>query len=84
MNLSKEVLAIIQNDLENENSYAAAYKHTYEVEIEENERALQEGHVVPIIYMQFFEGPDRRRCNAPVVNEVAAIFSSSDGAPQPR
>ena len=34
--------------------------------------------------MQFLDGPDRRRYNAPFVNEVAAIFASSDGAPPER
>ena len=84
VNLSEEVLTIIQNILENENPYAGAYKHMYEVEIEENMRALQEGRDMPIIYMEFVDCPDRGRYNAPVVNEVAVIFSSNDGAPPAR
>ena len=31
--------------------------------------------------MQFLDGPDPRRYNAPFVNEVAAIYPLSDGAP---
>ena len=58
------------------NPYAAAYLHMYEVEIEERQRALEEGYEIPTICMEFLEGPDRRRYNAPVDNEVAAIFTS--------
>ena len=66
------------------NPHAAAYLHMYEVEIEKRWQALEEGYEMPTICMKFLEGPDRRRYNAPVDNEVAAIFTSRDEAPPAR
>ena len=55
-----------------------------EVERNEQQRALHEQRPIPIITLHMKTGPERRRYNPPVHDEVAAIFSSLDGAPQLR
>ena len=62
-------------------SYAAAYRNMAEVEREEQVRAGQENRPPSVVSMVMREGDDRRRDNAPLHQEVAAIFVGNDGAP---
>ena len=52
----------------------------YVVEREENARAVLQGYTPSNITMVFREGRDERRYNAPLHDEVAAVFVSEDGA----
>ena len=70
--------------LENVNPYAAAYKHMSEVEAEEHERDVAEGREPHLVRMEMVSGPDRRRYNAPLHDEVAAIFVGDNGEPPER
>ena len=63
------------------NPFAAAYKNMLEVEREEQARAVAENREPSVVSMIMREGVDRRRYNAPLHEEVAAIFVGEDGAP---
>eukprot|EP00111_Clytia_hemisphaerica_P007544 TCONS_00021908-protein len=78
---NRETMALIQDILDNINPYAATYKHLRQVEQEEHRQAAAENRPLPIVRMKMFEGPDQRRYNAPLHEEVAAVFSGDDGAP---
>ena len=81
--LSGQVLQTIQTVIDNKNPYTNAFLHMYR-KVEERaafQRARTDGSETPLVFMQFLDGPDPCRYKAPFVNEVAAIFSSSDGAP---
>ena len=79
-----DIFEIISEVLEQVNPYAHWYKTMAEVERNERQLALQEQRPIPIITSHMKTGPERRRYNPPVHDEVAAIFSSLDGAPQLR
>ena len=53
----------------------------HEVEVRERQLALQQNLPIPTVSMHMLTGADRRRYNLPQHAEVAAIFTSSDGAP---
>ncbi|XP_066916947.1 uncharacterized protein [Clytia hemisphaerica] len=74
-------MALIQDVLETVNPYAASFKHMKQVEQEEQNRAIAENRPVSRITMIMREGHDQRRGNAPLHEEVAAIFTGEDGAP---
>ena len=74
-----EVLEIIANFIHNHNPYASAYKTMHEVEIATRAAAEASGEPVPNVVMKMITGPDRRRYNDPLQDEVAAIFTSADG-----
>ena len=67
--------------IDRDNPYARGYKRMAEVENAESERASILGITPSLVTMIFREGPDQRRYNAPVVDEVAAVFVGNDGAP---
>ena len=78
---NREVMEIIQEVLNRDSPYAAAYRNMAEVEREEQERAVHENRQPSNVIMVMREGEDRRRYNAPLHEEVAAIFVGNDGAP---
>ena len=51
-----------------------------QVENEEQLKAIEEKRSVSSVTMIMRAGVDRRRCNAPLHKEVAAIFTGEDGA----
>ncbi|KAK2941267.1 putative ATP-dependent DNA helicase [Blattamonas nauphoetae] len=66
------------------NPYAQSYKMMLQVYEEEKEAARREGRQMKQIAL-VFEGTDKRReYNAPVSNEVAAVFVSDSGEPPPQ
>ena len=52
----------------------------HQVEVEESVRAHEQGIPVLTVTMIIKTGPNRRRYNHPLQDEVAAIFTSFDGA----
>ncbi|XP_059147684.1 uncharacterized protein LOC131935318 [Physella acuta] len=66
-----------------ENPFSLAYRMMYEVEREETERAIASGEEIPKITMRLIQDrdQDQRRYNAQHCNEVAVVFTSSDGEP---
>ncbi|XP_066910494.1 uncharacterized protein [Clytia hemisphaerica] len=78
---NRATMALIQDVLERVNPYAASFKHMKQVEQEEQNRAIAENRLVSRITMVMREGHDQRRGNAPLHEEVAAIFTGEDGAP---
>ena len=53
----------------------------HEVELRERELAYQQNQLVSTVSMHMLTGADRRRNNLAEHAGVAAIFTSSDGAP---
>ena len=51
-----------------------------EVELRQRESAAAQNLPPPVVSMHMRTGPDRRRYNDPHFDEVAAIFTSADGA----
>ncbi|XP_057305337.1 uncharacterized protein LOC130642265 [Hydractinia symbiolongicarpus] len=78
---NRETMQIIQDVLNRDSPYAAAYRNMAEVEREETARAAAENRQPSVVSMVMREGNDRRRYNAPLHQEVAAIFVGNDGAP---
>ncbi|XP_066933722.1 uncharacterized protein [Clytia hemisphaerica] len=78
---NRATMALIQDVLGTVNPYAASFKHMKQVEQEEQNRAIAENRPVSRITMVMREGHDQRRGNAPLHEEVAAIFTGEDGAP---
>ncbi|XP_057290930.1 uncharacterized protein LOC130613632 [Hydractinia symbiolongicarpus] len=76
-----ETMQIIQDVLNRDSPYAAAYKNMAEVEREETARAAAENRQPSVVSMVMREGNDRRRYNAPLHEEVAAIFVGKHWAP---
>ncbi|XP_057305466.1 uncharacterized protein LOC130642397 [Hydractinia symbiolongicarpus] len=77
----QDVMHILQQVMDRESPFIAAYKNMAQVEQEENTRAIQENRTPSIVKMMMKAGPDRRRYNTPSHEEVAAIFIGEDGAP---
>ena len=71
----------IQGVLNEVSPLAAAYRNMQEVELEEQERAARENRPASNVTMTMREGNDPRRYNAPLNEEVAAIFVGNDGEP---
>ena len=80
-NLHINTVKLIQNILNDVSPYAASYKWMAQVENEEQLNAIEEKRSVSSVTMIMRAGVDRRRCNAPLHEEVAAIFTGEDGAP---
>ncbi|XP_057292374.1 uncharacterized protein LOC130619401 [Hydractinia symbiolongicarpus] len=78
---NREAMQIIQDVLNRDSPYAAAYRNMAEVEREETARAAAENRQPSVVSMVMREGNDRRRYNAPLHQEVDAIFVGNDGAP---
>ena len=75
-------MEIISQVLHNRNPYARSYCTMHEIERRKREIACENGNVeVAPVTMHMCTGPDRRRCNEPLADEVAAIFTSHDRAP---
>ncbi|XP_021959696.1 uncharacterized protein LOC110855595 [Folsomia candida] len=70
-------------DIMQHNDLAKAYKMLYEVEQEEKDKAAREGRVENQISMAILQNrnSDPRRYNVQRSNEVAVIFSNTDGEP---
>ena len=85
VNLSSTVTAIIQGVIDNNNNFATSYRRLHQIEQEERARSLREGRKPVEYYMTFVDRkPGSRTTNKPVTQEVAAVFSSADGAPPKR
>ena len=80
-NCDPQVMDMIHNVLTLFSPYAATLRNMAEIEREEQERARMENRPASVVSMIMREGPDRRRYNAPLHEEVAAIFTGNDGAP---
>ncbi|XP_057290273.1 uncharacterized protein LOC130612959 [Hydractinia symbiolongicarpus] len=78
---NRETMQIIQDVLNRDSPYAAAYSNMAEVEREETARVAAENRQPSVVSMVMREGNDRRRYNAPLHQEVAAIFVGNNGAP---
>ncbi|CAI9730060.1 Hypothetical predicted protein [Octopus vulgaris] len=61
------------------NPYTAAYLNMRTVEQEEKGTARENANPKKVT-MHFISGPDARRYNNPVHNEIAAVFVGEDGA----
>ena len=73
--LNDQVVHTIQGVMENHNPFAAAFKHMYEVELEEHRRAEERAEGLPQVQMYFRENHrDPRRYNRPLHDEVAVVF----------
>lgn len=81
--LNTNILEQLDNLIRQINVYAKAFRTLREVEIEEEVRAAQEHHSIPIVNMVFRRdrNNDRRRYNLPTFDKVAMIFRSADGEP---
>ena len=73
-------MEIIADILHNRNPYAHFYRTMAEVERRERESAAAQNLPAPVVSMHMRTGPDRRRYNDPHFHEVAAVFTSADGA----
>ena len=76
-----ELMETIQGIMNDVSPYAAAYRNMAQIEREEQARAVHENRPPSEVSMVMREGEDRRRYNAPLNEEVAAIFVGNDGAP---
>ncbi|XP_066925068.1 uncharacterized protein [Clytia hemisphaerica] len=76
---NRATMALIQDVLGKVNPWA--FKHMKQVEQEEQNRAIAENCPVSRITMVMREGHDQRHGNAPLHEEVAAIFTGEDDAP---
>ena len=76
-----EVMEVISHTLEQCNPYVFHYKTMHQKILEENERARAAGTEPLQIRLYLRTGPDRRRYNTPLHDEVAVLFTGTDGAP---
>ena len=76
-----DVMDIIGNVLNDVNPYAYWYEQMAQVERRAQETAERDNLPLPVVSLHMRTGPDRRRYNQPEHDEVAAIFTSADGAP---
>ena len=77
----RDIMLLLTTVLERLNPFAAAYKHMFQVEQEQEQIAAETGTAPPQVSMVIKRGHDRRRYNEPHHDEVAAVFTSTDGAP---
>ena len=79
----QEIMQRLQEELSDENYYAASYRHMQELLEEAEEKAAREGTEIPQVTMRFSSDAahDPRRYNKPAVEEVAAVFVGADGGP---
>ena len=76
-----EVMEIISRVIYEMNPYAKLYKSMAEKYNEEREHARSEGREVDQVMMHLLKGSDRRRYNAPALDEIGAIFVGEHGGP---
>ena len=67
--------------IEEVSPYAHGYCHMAEVEQAENLHAEQQGRSTKQVTMFFKRGPDQRRYNNPLQDDIATVFVGEDGAP---
>ena len=76
------ICGIIEPVLHQHNPFAAAYRHMYEVELEENHLAKANGEEPPKVRMYLLEGRQYpRRYNRPQHKEVAAVYVDDENGP---
>ena len=74
-NIDPRLLGIIKPVLRQHNPFAAAYRHMYEVELEQNRFAEANEEEPPNLRMYLLEGRrDLRRYNRPQHEEVTAVY----------
>ena len=78
---SPEVMEILHQTITDCNPYAAAYSNMADVEQEQQRIAAVNNQRMLEVRMVFRTGHDERRYNAPVHDEVAAVFVGQQGAP---
>ena len=78
--VTEDLIKQLQDILNNVNPYASAYRHMYDVEMEEHLKVERVGVDPNSVTMIFREEGDKRCYNAPL-DEVAAVFIGEDGAP---
>ena len=84
-NINPRLLGIIEPVLRQHNPFAAAYRHMYEVELEQNRLAEANGEEPPNVRMYLLEGRrDPRRYNRPQHEEVAAVYVDDENGPPGR
>ena len=84
-NIDPQLLGIIKPVLRQHNPFAAAYRHMFEVELEQNRVAEVNGEEPPNVRMYLLEGrQDSRRCNSPQHEEVAAVYVDDENGPAGR
>ena len=84
-NLSVSVMSKIQSVMDDCSPFAASYRHMRDVEMDELVSAQRDGRVPNEVKMFFHEqNPLDRRLNKPLHEEVAAVFTGSEGAPPER
>ena len=77
----RAVMEEIQTVLNRDSRFAAAYRNMKEIEEAERAQAIRENREPSRVSMIMRPGNDMRRANAPLHEEVAAIFIGDDGAP---
>ena len=77
----ENVMEKVQNVMDRESPYAAAYRHMAEVEQDENMLAAAENRPSSETIMYINRRGDVRRYNLPHYEEVAVIFVGNNGAP---
>ena len=80
-NCSRDIMTRLTTILNRVSPYAAAYKHMDEVVKEEEVKAAAAGTIPSKVTMLIKRGPNQKRYNDPVRDEVAAVFMSQDGIP---
>ncbi|XP_066915931.1 uncharacterized protein [Clytia hemisphaerica] len=78
---NRNTMATIQTVLHQVSPWVRQYLNMKEVEERERIRAAEENRPTSEVRMIMRSGNDNRRGNAPVNNEVAAVFVGDDGAP---
>ncbi|XP_066923007.1 uncharacterized protein, partial [Clytia hemisphaerica] len=78
---NRNTMATIQTVLHQVSPWVRQYLNMKEVEEREQIRAAEENRPTSEVRMIMRSGNDNRRGNAPVNNEVAAVFVGDDGAP---
>ena len=73
--LRRNILIMLDTLLHRVNPYAAAYKHMADVERAMTEEAIANDQLPSTVTMYFKRGPDQRRYNDPMKDEVAAVFT---------
>lgn len=80
-NCRQDIMEELQYVLQEVSPYAEAYRTMHAVELEEQQRARRDSTDPQQVRLYFKRGPDCRRYNEPVHDEIAAVFVGEDGAP---
>jgi hypothetical protein len=77
------LMDLLAKMMEEVSPFARAFKMLYQVEQEAMQASLASGRELPKICMAIVQdrNSDKRRYNAPKVNEVAIVFQNADGEP---